>query len=357
MIKSKILNIEALRFIFALAVIGFHVAYKQQFKVFGFSELHQYLSTGYQAVIPFFIIAFFFVCLKYKPEQSLVDFVKRKWIRMAPAIIFVTGIFYLVHLFGFWEFNWAANLEQILLIHDWSDVERWGQAVRPAWWCSEFLLMSVFYIGLRKTFSEKYIPFIMGVSIFTGWRIFITAAYTKAFMIQAMGPALFSLGVAYFLAEAYKKYLLNKDSTNQQNNVLSRSVIGWTFTEILMFYLIVQKLFFNMASPLNYILLVSCFVVLFYSFITNRGWLGRLLNHDISEFFGRYAYGMFICHIFILNLCRKVIFPKYTSWVVAHTDVAGVLMLMAIFAMAMFTYHCVEQPIMNAYKRLKHAKN
>lgn len=204
--KTLFRNLDFLRILLALSVANFHIVFAHGFDKFGLADIYRYFSDGHMAVMCFFIIAFFFVCMYTTSEQSIPKFITKKYFRLAPLVIFTTILFFILSKFGFWGFNFAANIEQILLIHDWAGTTRWAQTVHPGWWLSQYMLISIFYLGLIKTFDKKYIPFIIGFFGIFGLRMLLTTPLSDSFLYADMGKAIFSLSVAYFLSLAYKSY-------------------------------------------------------------------------------------------------------------------------------------------------------
>ena len=106
-------NIDILKLIFACAVIGFHIVFHHQFDQFGLSFLYDYMKTGNVAVNYFFVISAFFLWKSVDVHTNVIEWVKKRFLRLAPAIAFVTLLYYIVHLCGVWGFNVSANIEQI----------------------------------------------------------------------------------------------------------------------------------------------------------------------------------------------------------------------------------------------------
>ncbi len=207
---GKFKNIELLRFLMAWAIVGAHIVYGQGFVQFGLGFLEPYLYKGSNAVPMFFVIAFFFLSLKTKPEQPFFFFIVSKWLRLAPLVIAVTVVAYILHLFSFWGWSHELNIGNILLIQDWSVWPRWRYFVHPAWYCHAYLLLAIFYLGLIKAFDQKYVFFVLGVCAYIGWRIFglmsVLPEYGSLLGHYDIGRGLFCLGLATLLTHLHKIY-------------------------------------------------------------------------------------------------------------------------------------------------------
>ena len=90
---QKIKNIEFLRIIGCIAIILLHLFENARLHgLFGDIEIYDKLycmtSNGQKAVDLFFIISGFFFALKFNPAKSIWEFLKHKFIRLYPVLIF-----------------------------------------------------------------------------------------------------------------------------------------------------------------------------------------------------------------------------------------------------------------------------
>ena len=73
----KMMNLEFLRIVFTFAVVWCHFIVK--FKIW---------QSGWLGVEFFFILSGFLLVLTFKPEKTVVSFIKNKWMRFAPLTLF-----------------------------------------------------------------------------------------------------------------------------------------------------------------------------------------------------------------------------------------------------------------------------
>ena len=89
--KERFLNVDFLRFVFAVCIFVFH--YYRPYRLAGlggeFKALINITSSGYVAVQYFFIIAGFFLVYTLNKNLSVIDFIKKKIIRLWPLIAFL----------------------------------------------------------------------------------------------------------------------------------------------------------------------------------------------------------------------------------------------------------------------------
>ncbi|MDR1123673.1 MAG: acyltransferase [Elusimicrobiota bacterium] len=352
--KRQFLNVEFLRFALIWAVVLFHIVYHNNAVLFGVDGLKMYFNRGWQAVPMFFLMAGFFLFLKPDFTQSIGVFIKNKWLRFAPLVIATTLLFWISSLFGLWKFNWTDNILNMLLVKDFATWPRWGQAVHPAWYLSELLMVSVIYFGLAKSLAKKYADIVIAVLAFIGLRVLVLdwggvlPKYGTILMHYDMARAFFFVASGYFLANAYKSLIFTRPPENQ-----GKAICYGIAEAVLLFFVMVSLYRQNSHYATNKILLQILFGVLFWLFLIKRGWLSQFLNKNWSAWLGRYAYAIFVVHIFVLDLARVAIIPRCKDWVIAHNWLALGMICVAIMLLAMAGYHFVEVPVAKWIKRSK----
>ncbi len=204
---GKFKNIELLRFLMAWSIVGFHINHGNCLSAYGVAFLRDYTGLGFLAVLYFFVVAFFFLVLKTRPDCSVWEFVRNKWLRMAPLIIVCTLVGYVLHLYGFWGWNMSANIGQCLLIHHRFPASRWFQFVDPAWFCSVFFLCSILYLSWIKTLSAKYVALVVASIAFIGMEVrnFFPQILNEPLRVGFVyyGKAFTCLGISYVLATVF----------------------------------------------------------------------------------------------------------------------------------------------------------
>ena len=336
---GKFKNIELLRFLMAWAIVGAHIVYGQGFVQFGLGFLEPYLYKGSNAVPMFFVIAFFFLSLKTKPEQPFFFFIVSKWLRLAPLVIAVTVVAYILHLFSFWGWSHELNIGNILLIQDWSVWPRWRYFVHPAWYCHAYLLLAIFYLGLIKAFDQKYVFFVLGVCAYIGWRIFglmsVLPEYGSLLGHYDIGRGLFCLGLATLLTHLHKIY----------PPLPPKHTICYTALELVLFGGVFGNLFFGKWNVLTSLHIILAFSLLFYLFIQRKGLLSRFLEKDWCVLLGRYAFGIFIVHALVLSAAQRIVLPHYKSQALEHPWLVLAGIVATTLILAITGYHFVEVPI------------
>lgn len=345
-------NIEILRFILAWAIVACHlpmIPFKQE-GLLGLDAIHSsYFKLGGRGVILFFVIAFFFLILKTSPKQKMFSFVASKWLRLAPLFIVVSTIALILNRTGFitsWHVNIISEIEADLLVREFISKIPNGQFGGVSWYCAQYMLVAVFWLGLIKTIPSKYIPLIIGILSFIAWRIY--QSHDDSLDQTIIGTrrglnAFYTLGLSYLLYHAYTTYSATLKRT-------STSTIIYTIIEVVLTIIILCDLF-AATQILSVFLLIISFCWLIWSFINRLGYLSRLLERDWCSFLGKYAYAIYVVHPLALHIAKNMLLPRYKHFLLAHPYMFLVGLAVAIMVMAMLGHHLVEAPIIRYMKR------
>ncbi len=195
-------NIEFFRFVFAIAVILFHIVHLNQFDAYGLGELKSYFINANIAVIYFFYVGFYFLIAKQDKYSNILLYAIIRFGRLAPGILGATLIAYFFRWTGLIDINvnYWVDLENVLLIRDVFALDRWGAIIHPAWFCSQFFFVSIFYLLLRKALTNNQLNLILFVLLILSWRWYTMPdlKYNLELIHYDMAKSLFSLCVAYF---------------------------------------------------------------------------------------------------------------------------------------------------------------
>lgn len=314
-----------------------------------------YLACGENAVGCFFVLAFYFLVRGHNTEQPVLTFVCRKWLRLAPLIIVISAFGYILHRCGYWGWNWPANIEQCLLIHDWAACPRWGQFVHPAWWCSCYMLVSVIYLAPARTLPARYVPLALGVLAIIGWRINVFGSghseFREVLLFGGAARSLFYLGMGALTA--YIVQYIESSVPSEHGRLVTW---GYTAAEVAVTGALLVRLFAaRHITFLNPLLTTLCFSVLLVLLILNRGYFSQLLENNLSSFLGRYAYAIFVVHILVLDSARRIILPRFGAEAAAHPWVVLSCITGATMLLAAVGHHFVESPIMRFCARHRNA--
>ncbi len=348
----KFKNIEFLRFLMAWAIVGFHLMHVKTFAPFGLSFVKNYTGQGEHAVWYFFLISFFFLILKTRSDCSAWHFVRNKWLRMAPPIIAVTLIGYILHLCGFWGWNTTVNIEASLLMHNLAAGNRWLFFFDdPAWFCTALFLVSVIYFSWVKSLPAKLMPLVLFTCSILSVGIWsVTTQFQKTIpwliVLTNYGRAFTCLGLAYLLAHICVERVFPALQGGGKLPVCKR--VAYSLLEGTLLTVLICSLYGAKWYRLSYLVSIISFAGLFLLFVRGGGIISRFLDRDWCVWLGRYAFGIFIVHKLVLRVAREVlpsIFPAYQVWVGAHPWVLLGGIAAATMLLAMLGYHFIEVPI------------
>jgi len=164
---------------------------------------------------------------------------------------------------------------------------------------------------------------------------------------RGMIRAFAGVGTGYFLSMIYKDNIeaIKTKTLNIWQKLLITGGEIYLFAFIF-YYLCLHKMHYN-----NPLIMVICFIVLFWLFITKKGYLSQLLNNNLSVFLGQFTFAIFLTHQFIIKLWKFYVCEAHSGWVTAHPVENLVLLFVAIILFGMFTYYFVEKPSAKYFKK------
>lgn len=157
---QKIKNIEFLRIVGCIAIVCLHLYGENLIKFFPDISIYQKLGdvirNGQKAVDLFFILSGVFFAYFLNTKYSLLDFLKKKFIRLYPVVIFIILIAFLISRFGVIDFSLYSNILILLNVCGtpmWQNLNDLYMSV--FWYVSAMLWVLGIYYYLIKNFDEK----------------------------------------------------------------------------------------------------------------------------------------------------------------------------------------------------------
>lgn len=361
---QKIKNFEFLRIMLLLGIVLHHAFINSNwslYKMFPDIQLYESLYKNFMyannGVEGFFIISGFLFVLTFKSEQSLYDFIKSKYIRLAPVIIAGTFICAVAAVYKMIEFKIIPNILTMLLLNNF--IIRWGTGcIGSVWYVSAlFTCFIIFYLIKKRTINkDKYIKIIFWsfvggyalIEILKG-RSFANPGRTYFFIfnigfLRAFG----GIALGMLIAEYYKKYKDKIENLNFNKMqylyisagefILLSALIWWSFVE---------------HKKVNNILYVFIFAGLLIFFILRKGLFSKLLNNNIWVFAAKYSYSIFVTHTLIYKLFSYYFWANYSDTVHKYIWLPVLSNLLLVILLGILMYHLVEQPVINYFKKKK----
>lgn len=307
--KEYFKDVDFLRFIFMLFIVFLHMVgisardlHNNVFNVIRENASHMHVCVEF-----FFIISGFFLILTFKKDLPVFDFIKNKFIRLQPVIIFTIILFLICSFFKLTKF-WAMDnifsiffLNGIQIVHHHSPFGGLGN-VHDSWFVSVLFFVSLFYFYLKKNLKDNAFNFvIVGLSLL--------ALYWQNENILTFFPlgalrGLSSIGIGCILGQIY---VCNREKIkNFRINLFQKILITLMEGGILGYLLF--GLMFSKKDRLEVPDLIFLFIVLFILFILKRGYISEFLDNNFSAIVGKYAYSIFITHTLLHDIFAKVYF-------------------------------------------------
>ena len=347
--KERFLNVDFLRFVFAMFIFLHHFCAKGRLGGLGdaFKELVVNTSTNYIAVQYFFIIAGFFLIYTLNKNLSMMDFIKKKIIRLWPLIAFVVCLYLLADILGVIKhFDLYGNILSLLFLENSGVSLKWGN-VGHDWFISVLFIISIFYFYIFKYFKKTSYNFFIPILVLIGYTFFVHATkgsiggHIKTinnFLNLGMINGLTGMGLGYLIHEFYQ-YLKTLPFVNTIKSTIIYTVIEGYLLGFVFYESGFHKMHFN-----NKIILVVGFSVLFITFLLKRGLISRFFDNKVSAILGHYSLSLYMTHGFLWNVLNHYWIKAHKEICLGHPylSVGGCFIICLIFAV--LTYHFVEVP-------------
>lgn len=361
---ERIKNIEILRFIFCIVLVLHHLFNNASYllKIYPENAIYDFLGknvgfAGQSVVDLFFIISGFFLYVNIDKTLSVVQFLWKKFIRLAPAIIFLYLCYNLASILGVCKiYHNYYNILSLLFLNNIGITLLKGN-LRITWFVSVLVSVSTFYFYILKHFEKRYTDlFIILITVFCYsflihfWNGYIAGNIFSVYYIFNTGVmrGLAGIGFGIVIANLYKMYkpaVLNYKSS-------LKSLLVYGIVECYIFCFIFNNLVLHRLSYKNDIIVILFFVLLFSLFILKRGFLSNLLNCKISEKLGKYAYSIFLMHPLVFQLLNFYVWKPH-NFIVQNYPILQIVAAVTLSILCgVFTYHFIEKPAQIYLKKL-----
>ena len=344
--KRYFKNIDFLRFIFAIIIVTSHMigsVYERTNALSVFNYLSTIQGNMSTCVEFFFIISGFFFVLTFKKELSTMQFLKNKFIRLTPVIVFTLILFLIIAIFKITKFYFMDNifsiffLNGLMIVNHHSPYGGLGND-HSSWYVSVLVFVSFLYFTVIKNYGYKLLntilPLLIVICLY--WQSFEATKILPMFLIRG----LYCVGIGILLGQFYLKYRKFLESPVKAIRakvlltLLEGGVIGYLFYGVI-----------TTKSHLMRTDLIFLFIVLFILFIKRGGFFSKVLDNNFSVKLGAYAYSIYITHNLWLDILKKYLFTPEIAQ--NHANYIGGGVIFAIIICVIFgciTYYLVERP-------------
>ena len=350
--KPKIKNLDLLRILASVSVTVYHLFSKNNLYVTSiplYETLRYMTRQGRLATDLFFMLAGFFLVYAFKPNVSLLSFIKKRILRFWPVLIFIILCNFILSWFGMFNFSFYKHLITFSGVSSFGFFEH-DVSIGRFWFVSALLwVSSVLYYSMLR-FDKKKVNVAVTICVIAAYTMLVTMPinFNRALFGQmwhgiisvGMLCAIGGVGLGYLIARWYEKYHIDK--TTQHENPIT--TICFTVLEILAFLATISMFFLYILAPQYNIFAIGILVIMLALLLAKRGWVSRILDTINLSFLSRYAYSLFLCHPFVYIVLKKLLWKPYPNLV--REDPVGNLLLtgIAVVIMTLITYHCVEAP-------------
>lgn len=350
---QKIKNIEFLRCILMFGIVLLHIfsTHKWSFgKLYPDISMYHLLKDcfchGNIGVEGFFIISGFFLVLTFKNTTNIIDFIKKKYIRLSPVILFSTILCLIGLCLHTMHFKLIPNVLTIFLLNNFGWC--WCAGSNPVLWYTSALFFGLLvYFCILKYFPVKYKSLLFSLLIiisyslalyFQGGRFFkpCTNYYIfNAGVLRALG----GIGVGCLIGDFYKSYI--KQIQNVSLAFWQKLII--TILEILILLFVVFWIMIphQQINPMIFVVLFSFLLILF---VSQKGFLAKFTNNDFWVFLGKYQYSLYCLHFVITKILGIGLWTVYPEFVHKYPSLPIFITLFMSIIMSIFTYHFIEEP-------------
>lgn len=350
---QKIKNIEFLRVLLMFGIVILHIcsacswSFYRLFKDIPFyNSLHDCFCHSNNGVEVFFIIAGLFLVLTFKKSTSISDFIKKKYVRLSPVIIFSMLISLIGVGLGVLTFKVLPNIMTILLLNNFGF--SFCAGVNPVLWFTSALFFGLLvYFLVLKFCPEKYHKWIFSIlSILSyglvlylqGGRFFKPCTnylILNAGVLRALG----GVGLGCFIGDFYKN---NIALLNNINFSINRK-ISITILELCLIVYLFGWLFFphKISNPVLFIIYSS---VLIFFFILRKGFISEFFNNDFWVNLGKYQYSIYVVHFVVGKTLNLSLWAKNPEFVYAHPVIPVIISVGISILVGVLAFYLVEKP-------------
>ena len=350
---NKLKNIEFLRvFLISVIVLLHTTAYGSWSLLVNFPKIkeldffHKTFIQGNNSVEGFFIIAGFLLIFTLK-DQSVFSFIKKKYMRLSPTILFAVIICIIASLWHAVKLRFWDDILVVLLLNNFGICLAHG-TTPTLWFTSALFAGLLIYFLLTKISSKtiKAISFVAlpilayGILEYFQHGSFSTPHKNYAYIfnvgfLRAVG----GVGIGTFVGHIYKKYI--QKIRGKVFNFIGNIIINLAELSLLCFMV------WWLATPhkqLNCIIFVIAFALLLTLFVFEKGIISKLTNKDIWVKLGKYQYSIYVIHSVVGKILINTVWKTHPEFVKIHPYSTIVIIICAILIAGYITYNLVEKP-------------
>lgn len=353
----KLNNINFFRILFTLIIIYGHIIQHYMMPMFGNTEFYQHLkvsySFGYMCDM-FFIISGFFMFFTFLKDTSFKKFVISKFARLQPVLIasFVGILILSLIIPGVHYFKYQ-NLLGLFFLDD-SFAANFLTNNGCAWYINVMFWGYIFYYCLTRIIPKDKINYAIGLITFFAYGILFNKMelyaqpqiWQEGFLTIPMIRALAGMGLGYIIGNIYNNTLINNlyAQTQNKSKTFLYTVLEFVSLWFLFRFAIIKWYEFNF--PVMMIL----FIILFYLFLTQKGYLSRLFDNKLCFMLGKYCFSIYLMQEVMFIILNETFWKPYATHL--YQPIVISISVLAVCLFGIMIYYTVERPFAKLYNKL-----
>ena len=357
--NKKLYNIEAVRFLFSVFIVFFHILHANIMDYTANSAFYKKLadSTDYTCYVVecFFIISGFFLFYTYnkRPQRSIGEFIYNKFSRLWPLLFLSTAICVVFFGWNFYpQFFTVLFLQNNGVNFDYGGIN---------WYISPLFWALIFYYVLLKCFKDKRkLNIFIGVLVYFSFMICLSATNggfprynLYGFLSGSMFHALAEIGLGYLIGVCCNSLKslngLNDILNSRSGKIISTVLIS--LAEIVFWALLLIHFFLKKYTYSNHFLVVILFSGILFCMLTGRGIFSRLINNRFFGFFGKFSYSIYVMQQVVFYVLQRTLWQN-SDFVQHHALRCIAVSILICVAAGIVTYYVIEKPSAYALKKL-----
>lgn len=354
--KSKLHNVEFLRFAFAVGLVYYHLLRANLVSTAPDPSVYARLVAGCGwaclLVECFCILSGWFLpaSVRRSSHRPFVGVVLGRFFRLWPVFAVQTLL---------WVFFFRLPAESaalhLLFLH--------GTGLSPEfrgilWFVPSFFWASVFLHAVLRSLPRNKAALVLALVAFLGYAL--NLGHTHGGLGRETVCGFLSLGLARIAAGISLGALLSMAAEDFRHAFPPRVAAGrrrraaasgcFTLLELSAVALLAKWLFAGHAPFRNPMVVVALFSFLMGSFAARAGWVSRLLDRPVFDRLGQYAYSIYVSQQVAFFLLAKTLWTRTDSFA-AHPMAFLALSAVLAVSLGILAFHLVERPAASAWRR------
>ena len=344
---KKMGQIEFLRLLFMLLILYGHLMQHFIFPHFGdmpiFVELKKHTSYAFGYLCEaFFVISGFLLSFSFerKKHDDFFHFSATRFARLAPVAWFeliVRGIFRII---DWGKFSFYGNLTALLFIPNALTIR---VPTMLNWFVGSLFWASVLYYLLWKIIDSKKFYYVVAFITLCVYCVLLHKLhlYNKPEVWNDIFPFFLLRAIAGIgLGLLFGAYFLK----NKHCEISQKEKIIWSLVDLILLVNIVNLSivsWYDVAFPA----IMTCFVILFYSFIFKVSYIAMLVGCKFVMWAAKYAYSVYIMQFAVFVALYHLLY-FHPVWGVRQYPVGNIIFsLCTVCLVSIVVYHLVESPL------------